>query len=863
VNVDVMKRRAFALFVLSAIVTLGAASPARADDWSSAGLDSAHGRLSAEHSGATFADGRWSFKPSRGAPVVASPVVAEGFVVSVDLAGVINVVQAEDGLAVWRLSTGMAVQGTPAIVNGRLFVPTSGNKLLGLALATGAPLWSLDVGGMILSSPTPIDGDIVVAAGFPLRTVIRVAGATGQIVWQSPPVMEQFSNSSPVVGGGLVVVAANSGHTYAFDAATGTPRWDYLADGIVNLAGPLIAGGRVYLAGGDLSDQVHAVDLATGTALPGWPIALPTPDPDVAGTRLGRQRAVSSPVSAGGLLILETRLDDSLDTDGDGIADEILSREIVVALDPTTGALAWQHALARALVTDPNDVPKLFVCPPPAAFSTDAGPPLLAVGSSLAANLFVIDVATGSQRAVLATAASMLAGPVMANGRLVTIAIDGTIEGSLSSVNHPPSAPIAAANPRPLSDDAVTLRWLPAVDPDGELSTTELRIDTDGEILQTWQQRILLGAGVTSTPLGGPFLPGVTYTFALRAQDPHGALSPWSAPQTFTVVTNPPVLAGGTVAKSLQAALAAAQPGDVVLLGAGTYTLSETAHVGAGVAVQGAGAGRTIFDATGLPVGLRFDGTAAGHPAGLDGVTIHGADICLQVGAGATGVELGHLIVRDCPTSGISVEARGGASVVNATVVGNGIGVQAGGTTTIKNSLLTANRIALAGDTPGTLSSRYDDLFGNQSASLGVAVGTGDFAEAVTFVDLSGRDLRLASSQPSTDKGDPADAVAFEPEPNGARINLGAFGGTADAEESAVPTAVDSPNDAGAPAPITNPNDAGAPAPSTTPAGDTSGAAGSSGCAVAGAAGRPGPAALLLLLTIVWARRPARRRRDA
>ena len=45
-------------------------------------------------------------------------------------------------------------------------------------------------------------------------------------------------------------------------------------------------------------------------------------------------------------------------------------------------------------------------------------------------------------------------------------------------------------------------------------------------------------------------------------------------------------------------------------------------------------------------------------------------------------------------------------------------------------------------------------------------------------------------SQPSTDRGDPADAVGEEPAPNGGRINLGAFGGTADAELSTPSTAV-------------------------------------------------------------------------
>jgi hypothetical protein len=41
--------------------------------------------------------------------------------------------------------------------------------------------------------------------------------------------------------------------------------------------------------------------------------------------------------------------------------------------------------------------------------------------------------------------------------------------------------------------------------------------------------------------------------------------------------------------------------------------------------------------------------------------------------------------------------------------------------------------------------------------------------------------------QPITDRGDPTDDFSAEPEANGRRINLGAFGGTAEAELSMPP----------------------------------------------------------------------------
>jgi len=833
-----------------AALTLLAAEGARADDWPTPGLDAAHGRLSAERSGARFSDGGWSFTPPTAARALASPVVSDGFVVSVDLDGTVSALQADSGKRAWQLLLGAPVQATPAIAHGRIFVPTLGNQLAALSLSDGSSLWKVDLGGMTLSSPTPINGDVIVAEGFPQRRVVRLDGATGAVVWQTQTPMAQFSNTSPAVSGGLVVVGTNGGHYYAFDAATGAARWDTVADGIVHLAAPIIVGGRVYLAGGDDSDHVHAVTAATGLPVSGWPVSLPAPDPDLAGTRLDRHRAVSSFASVGGMLVLETRLDDAIDTDGDGVADQFLSREFAVALDPDAGSVAWQHLLARAVFSDPNLVPKFFICPTPAAFGTDGGASLLAAASSLVPTVAILDVATGADQGDLSVSGRALASPVVANGRLITVAESGVVEGRLSSVNHPPSAPILAGNPRPFDSADVTLRWLPAVDPDAELPSYELRIDSDGELLQTFQQQLFPAQGATSMQVVAQLTAGATYTYAVRARDSHGALSPWSAAETFTVASNAGVTVDGTPAANLRAAVAAAQAGSVIMLGAGTYPLSEPLHVGAGVSLAGAGAGRTTLDATGLAVGISFDGTDPSHKAGLDKVTVAGADTCVAVSATATGIQLTHLVVRDCKTAGIAVAASGRAVIANATLVGNGTGVDSAGSATIKNSLLTGNAVGLRGDAAGALSSSYDDLFGNQADYQGLAAGIGDLSTAVAFTDLAGRNLQLASPQPSTDKGDPDDEVGAEPAPNGARINLGAFGGTADAELSAPSTTVVDPGTS----PTPTPPDTAPPVPTPPPA------EGVGGCGLAGRPASSGWAVLSLgFATLVLSSRRRRR----
>jgi hypothetical protein len=272
------------------------------------------------------------------------------------------------------------------------------------------------------------------------------------------------------------------------------------------------------------------------------------------------------------------------------------------------------------------------------------------------------------------------------------------------------------------------------------------------------------------------------------------------------------------------------------------------------VSLRGAGAGRTIIDAAGLAVGVSFTGTDAKTPAGLDGAAVAGAATCLAVGGDATGVRLTHLVVRDCSTAGIAVAAGGGAAIVNATLSGNGTGVDATGASTIKNSLVTGNDVGLKAESAGALVTSYDDLFGNATPYTGLTAGTGDLAQAITFIDLGGHNFLLPGPEGSTDQGDPADEVGQEPTPNGGRINLGAFGGTAEAELS-VPSGVTGGPGGPSPTPSTP---TGIPPAGSTP-GEIAGGGGE-GCTVAGRSSANATSWMLALLALTLVRRSRRRR---
>src|SRR5262245_43658074 len=108
------------LAAAGALATVGVGA-ARAEDWGAPGLDAGHTRFSAERSGTRFADGRWSVAGT--GRVLASPVTADGFVVTADLDGNVRAVRADDGTVMWQAALQSTVQGTPAIARGRVYVP--------------------------------------------------------------------------------------------------------------------------------------------------------------------------------------------------------------------------------------------------------------------------------------------------------------------------------------------------------------------------------------------------------------------------------------------------------------------------------------------------------------------------------------------------------------------------------------------------------------------------------------------------------------------------------------------------------------------------------------------------------------------
>jgi outer membrane protein assembly factor BamB len=766
------------------LLLLLAAGPARADDWASLGLDGPRSRLSAERSGALFGPGRWEYtlpamKDTGYRALIASPAASDGYLVVGTLYNELMALREQDGAPVWKLAVGDAVHASPAVWRGWAYVVSTDRRVQAVRIADGSVVWGRTLGGISYASPVVADGGLFVATGDPAARVYRLDAETGKLVWTAGEgIFEQAAYAAVAVAEGHVIVAETRGRYHSFGMASGQWEWTAQAGGMVNVASPLVVNGRVYAAPGGQDSRVYAFELGTGQAVAGWPIDLPADPAFEGGTALDHGSVVSSLAGVAGQIVLDRRVEVRADLDGDGINDTVELTESVLALDPSDGKLLWSKPNGH-LRTGIDGVPTHGLCPTPALYKGTSGETLVAVASSLAPTLRVLELGSGAERWSGELSGPSRGSPLLANGRLVIGTDAGVIHSFQSHANAAPAAPAALMGAPEVDAVGVTLRWSAAIDPEGERPSYEVRLDDDGEVLHDADLRVLTGAGQLSLVVPAPLAPGRVYTFAVRARDGQGAWSAWSAPAQFRTVETPSVQVDGTPTAGLAAALMMAHAGSIITLGAGVYPLSETLRLPAGVSLAGVAPHLTVLSGKGLAVAVQ-----AGAGNQIRQLTVTGAEVGVEV-TGGDDARLQNVLLRDNHQVGLRVLAGAGAQLVSATVARNGTGVRAAGKTEVRNVIITGNDVGIDATEAALLASRYNDVFANKTADYqGAQRSATDLAETVVFARPDD-DLRLDVTQPSTDRGDPADDYANEPEPNGRRINLGAFGNTPFAELSA------------------------------------------------------------------------------
>jgi outer membrane protein assembly factor BamB len=313
----------------------------------------------------------------------------------------------------WTYDAGEAIDSSPAIADGAVYLGSANGDLLALDLASGKLRWKYSTGGSIGESSPAVGGDAVFFGDLE-GTVHAVSVRDGSRLWTFKTGSE--IKSSPTIAEDLVLVGSYDTHLYALEARTGKVRWKLQTNGPVH-ATPAVRDRIVYITGCDetfravrLSDGGVVFSIPTGAYTGASPVMddrrayFGTFNYDVVGVDLKTRKIAwryrnpdrefpfySSAVIVDNRVILGGR------------------DKAVHAIDAASGKGLWKF-MTQARV--------------------DSSPAIAAgriyVGSS-DGRLYVLDAATGQKQWEFDAGSAVTGSPAIASGRVVIGAGDGRI----------------------------------------------------------------------------------------------------------------------------------------------------------------------------------------------------------------------------------------------------------------------------------------------------------------------------------------------------------------------------------------------------------------------------------------------------
>lgn len=165
----------------------------------------------------------------------------------------------------WKLDIGKStdVVFSPAVIGATLVVAGGDGSVARVDAASGRVLWRIKAEGG-LSAGVGTDGNLIVVGGN--KGAVLAYDLEGKQLWKSQASSEVLS--SPVVGGGVVVVRSIDNRIVGLDARTGEKKWTVqrVAPPLTlrNAPGMVVSGPEVIIA--QPGGKLLALTLATGVA---------------------------------------------------------------------------------------------------------------------------------------------------------------------------------------------------------------------------------------------------------------------------------------------------------------------------------------------------------------------------------------------------------------------------------------------------------------------------------------------------------------------------------------------------------------------------------------------------------------------
>ncbi|MEM9840305.1 MAG: PQQ-binding-like beta-propeller repeat protein [Pseudomonadota bacterium] len=217
-------------------------------------------------------------------PMRNPPLVAEGLVIAVSISNEVVAIDQNTGEERWTYESfeeaaRFLAAAAPAYADDTVIVPFSSGEVAALSVANGRVQWQAVISRTSRLNALSVLGDI---AGSPLvdRGAVfsvsqsgQMAGIdvrTGTVAWEAP--VGGFH--TPWLAGDALFVVSNRGDLTALNRIDGRVRWNATLPEYRNekkrkdritWAGPVLAGGRLWLAGSE--GQMIAVSLQNGDVL--------------------------------------------------------------------------------------------------------------------------------------------------------------------------------------------------------------------------------------------------------------------------------------------------------------------------------------------------------------------------------------------------------------------------------------------------------------------------------------------------------------------------------------------------------------------------------------------------------------------
>lgn len=264
----------------------------------------------------------------------------------------------------WEFNAGEAVESTPVIAEGRVFIADVMGKIYAIDQSSGKKIWDHDYETGFLASPA-VNGDLVVIGDIE-GNLYALETESGKERWSRTT--EGEINGSVAFHNENVLATSQDGKLHCFQLKDGAPVWSYATEDQIRCS-PTVAEGRTFLGGCD--GQLHMVDLNTGKAV-GKPLPLGGPTgstPSVQGTK------VFLPIMDGAILAFDWKANKELwryedpDRAQEYRNSTAVTKNLVIAssqykqvdaISTETGTRKWTHTLKRRADASPlvagNDV---------------------------------------------------------------------------------------------------------------------------------------------------------------------------------------------------------------------------------------------------------------------------------------------------------------------------------------------------------------------------------------------------------------------------------------------------------------------------------------------------------------------------